>query len=95
MLRLKKCSNFLFVSNLVMDDWEGVCVDPGETGAILEAGRGPAHPEGETAGSWLRTVEEERHSKMAKDAGDGLATPSRDIYAQSECYCAFYSSYTV
>ncbi len=56
---------------------------------------GPARQEGEMAGSWLRTVEEKRHSKMAKDVGDGLATPSRDDYAQSECYCALYSSYTV
>ncbi len=55
----------------------------------------PARQEGEKAGSWLRTVEEKRHSKMAKDAGDGLATPSRDVYAQSECYCALYSRYTV
>jgi hypothetical protein len=55
---------------------------------------GPACQEGEKAGSWLRTVEK-RHSKMAKGAGDGLATPSRDVFAQSECYCALYSSYTV
>ncbi len=78
----------------VTDGGEGVCVDPGEKGAILKAG-GPGQPGGETAGSWLRTVEEERHSKMANDAGDVLATPSRDVYAQSECYCALYSSYTV
>ncbi len=56
---------------------------------------GPARQEGEKAGSWLQTVEGKRHSKMAKDAGDGLTTPSRDVYAQSECYCALYSSYTV
>jgi transcription elongation factor len=45
---------------------------------------GPACQEGEKAGSWLQTVEEKRHSEMVKDAGDGLATPSRDVYAQSE-----------
>ncbi len=32
------------------DGVEGVCVDPGEKGAILEAG-GPARQEGEKAGS--------------------------------------------
>jgi hypothetical protein len=47
---------------------------------------GPARQEREKAGSWLQTVEEDRCSKMAKDAGDGLATSSRDVYAQSECY---------
>jgi hypothetical protein len=76
----------------VTDSGEGVCVDPGEKGAMLEAG-GPGRQEGEKAGSWLQTVEEKRHSEMAKDAEDKLTTPSRDVYAQSECYCAF--SYTV
>jgi hypothetical protein len=42
---------------------------------------GPVRQEGEKAGSWLWTVEEKRLSKMAKEAGDGLATPSRDLYA--------------
>jgi hypothetical protein len=69
-------------------------VDPGEKGAILEAG-GPGPPGGGKVGNWLQTAEEKRHSKMAKDAGDALATPSRDVYAQSECYCALYSIYTV
>ncbi len=55
----------------------------------------PAHQEGEKAGSWLQTAEEKGHSDMAVDAGDVLVTPSRDFYAQSECYCALYSSYTV
>jgi hypothetical protein len=55
----------------------------------------PGGQEGEKAGSWLQTVEEKRHSKMASEAGDGLATSSRDVYAQSECYCALYSSYIV
>ncbi len=49
----------------------------------------PACQEGEKAGSWLQTAEEKGHSDMAIDAGDGLATPSRDVYARSECYCAF------
>ncbi len=35
---------------------------------------GPAHQEREKTGSWLQTVEEDRHSRMAKDAGDGFAT---------------------
>jgi hypothetical protein len=55
----------------------------------------PGRQEGEKVGSWLQAVEEKRHSDMAIDAGDRLATPSRDVYAQSECYCALYSSYTV
>jgi hypothetical protein len=33
---------------------------------------GPARQEREKAGSWLQTVEEDRLSRMAKDAGDGL-----------------------
>ncbi len=69
-------------------------MDPGEKGAILESG-GPGPLGGGKAGSWLQTAEEERHSDMATDAGDGLATASRDVYAQGECYCALYSSYTV
>jgi hypothetical protein len=69
-------------------------VDPGEKGAILEAGD-PARQEGEKAGGWLQTAEEKGQSNMAVDAGDRLVTPSRDVYAQSECYCALYSSYTV
>jgi hypothetical protein len=69
------------LTQFCMDSGEGVCVDPREKGAILEAG-GPARQEGEKADSWLQTVEEKRHSKMAKDAGDGLATPSRD-----RCLC--------
>jgi hypothetical protein len=60
-------------------------VDPGEKEAIL----------GEKAGSWLQTVEEDRCSGIAKDAGDGLVTSSRDVYAESECYCALCSSYTI
>ncbi len=55
----------------------------------------PARQEGEKAGRWLQTAEEKGHSHMATDAGDGLATASRDVYTQSECYCALYSSYTV
>ncbi len=69
-------------------------MDPGEEGAKLEAG-GPGPPGGEKVGSWLQTAEGKRHSKMAKNVGDGLTTSSRDGYAQSECYCALYSSYTV
>jgi hypothetical protein len=56
---------------------------------------GPARQEGEKAGSWLQTAEEKRHSKMAKEVGDGLATPSRDSYAQSECivHCTIVIQY--
>ncbi len=55
----------------------------------------PARQEREKAGSWLQTAEEKGHSDMATDAGDRLATASKDVYAQSECYGALYSSYTV
>jgi hypothetical protein len=72
----------------------GVCGSWGK-GSHLGSRGGPARQEGEKAGSWLRTVEEKRHNKMVKDAGDRLATPSRDVYAQRECCCALYSSYTV
>ncbi len=61
-------------------------MDPGEKEAILEAG-GPARQEREKAGSWLRTVEEDRRSEIAKDTGDGLATSSRDSYAESVLLC--------
>ncbi len=70
----------LFSDVPVTDSKEEVCVDPGEKGAILEAG-GPGLPGGEKAGSWLQTAEEKRHTKMAKGAGDGLPTSSRDGYA--------------
>ncbi len=68
---------------------------PGETGAILEAGRGedPAHQEGEKTGSWYRTVEEDRHHKMPQKLGDGLATTPSHIYAQSTYFCALYIDY--
>jgi hypothetical protein len=49
---------------------------------------GPARHEGEKAGSWPQTVKEDRRSGMAQNTGDGLATSPRDVYAQSECYCA-------
>ncbi len=49
---------------------------------------GPALQKGERGSSWLQTVEEEGHSSMTTETEDGLATTSRDGYAQSECYCA-------
>ncbi len=55
-------------------------MDPGEKGAIMEAG-GPARQEGEKAGSWLQTAEKKRHSKMAKEAG-GRA---RHIFKRQLC----------
>ncbi len=82
------------LEDLVTDGGEGVCVDPGEKEATWKLGD-PARQEGEKADSWLQTVEKDRRSGMAKDAGDGLVTCSRDVYAQSECYCALCSSYTV
>jgi hypothetical protein len=56
---------------------------------------GPASQEGEKAGSWPQTVEEDRRSGMAQNIGDGLATSPRDVYAMSECYCALCNSYTL
>jgi hypothetical protein len=72
-----------------MDGVEGVCVDPGEIGAILGA-RGPGPPGGEKAGSWHLTVEEDRHSGMRQDSGGVLVTSH--VYAQSECHCASYNN---
>jgi hypothetical protein len=60
-------------------------VDPGETGAILDAGemRDPARQAGERACSWHRTVEEVRRYKVSEGTGDGLVTTSSHVYAQS------------
>jgi hypothetical protein len=57
---------------------------------------GPAHQKGERGSSWPLTAEEKGRSNMGTEAGDGLATASRDGgYAQSECLCALYSNFTV
>jgi hypothetical protein len=53
----------------------------------------PARQEGEKAGSWHQTVEEDRHSGMPQNTGDGLATIPSDVYAQSECHCALCNNY--
>ncbi len=54
---------------------------PGELGD-------PAPPwEGEKTGSWYQTVEEDRHHKMPRKLGDGLATTPSHVYAQS-MYCS-------
>ncbi len=65
-------------------------MDPGGKGAILEAGevRGPAHQEGEKAGSWHQTVEEDRHHGIPQDRGDGLVTTPSHVYTQSTYHCA-------
>ncbi len=54
--------------------------------------QGPDHQKGERGGSWRQTAEEKGRSNMGTEAGDGLATASRDSDAQSECFCALYSS---
>ncbi len=54
---------------------------------------GPARQEGERVGSWPQTVEEDRRSGMAQNTGDELATSPRDVYAQSECYCALCNNF--
>jgi hypothetical protein len=76
----------------VMDSAEGVCVDPGAVGAILETG-GPARQAGEKAGSWHQTVEEGRRSGMPQNTGDGVVTTPSDVYAQSECHSALCINY--
>jgi hypothetical protein len=47
--------------HIVTDSMEGMCVDPGEMGAALQAGgvRGPGPPEGEKGG------------QLASDSGGG------------------------
>jgi hypothetical protein len=64
-------------------------MDPGEKGAILEAGgvRGPGPAGGERTDSWHRTVEEGRRCKMSKGTGDRLATTPSHVYAQSMYHC--------
>jgi hypothetical protein len=56
------------VELIVTDGMEGMCVNPGEMEATLEAGgvRGPGLPGGERAGSRHQTVEEDRCYKMSQ-----------------------------
>jgi hypothetical protein len=51
---------------------------------------GLAPREGEKAGSWHQTVEEDRHYRMPQNTGDRLATTPSHVYAQSKCHCALY-----
>jgi hypothetical protein len=70
----------------LMDIVEGACVDPGETGAILEAGGvGGTRP---ARRGKRRTVEEDRRYKMPQKSGDGLATTPSHVYALSMYHCA-------
>jgi hypothetical protein len=57
--------------------------------------RDPACQEGEKAGSWHQTVEEDRHHRMPQNIGDGLATKPSHVYAQSTFHCALYINYHV
>ncbi len=66
-------------------------MDPGEKGAILGTG-GPGPPERGKGRQLAPDREEKGRSNMATGTGNGLATASRDGYAQSECYCALYSN---
>jgi hypothetical protein len=77
-----------------MDGAEGVCVDPGRMGAILRIGD-PARQEGEKAGNWCQTVEEDRPSRMRQDSGGGLVTTPSHVYAQSACRCALYDCHHI
>jgi hypothetical protein len=54
---------------------------------------GPARQEGEKAGSWPQTAEEDRHSGMAQNTGDGLATSPRDVFVVIECHCALCNNF--
>jgi hypothetical protein len=57
---------------------------------------GPALQKRGGGSSWLQTVGEERRSSMATETGDGLATTSRDGYAQSECFvCIVQQLYSI
>jgi hypothetical protein len=78
---------FLLVEDTqaVTDIGERVCVDPEKRKTILGTG-GPALQKRGGGSSWFQTVGEERRSRMATETEDGLATTSRDGYAQSECF---------
>ncbi len=69
---------------IVLNHGEGVCADPGKRDAILGIG-GPGPQRRVKSSSWFQTVEEGRHSNMARNTGDGPATTSGDSHAQSEC----------
>jgi hypothetical protein len=70
-----------------------VCVDPGEREAILgTGGPGPQKRKGAAVGSRQWGRRDVAAWPPRRDAGDGLATTSRNGYAQSECYCALYSN---
>ncbi len=57
---------------------------------------GPARQEGENAGSWHQRVEEDRHSGMPQDTGDGLiTTPSHFMHRVSVIvHCVIISTST-
>jgi hypothetical protein len=50
--------------------------------------RDPARQAGEKAGSWHQTVEEDRHSGMPQNTGDGFGATPSNVYTQSKCHCA-------
>jgi hypothetical protein len=60
-------------------------MDPGEKGPTwkLRELRGPAPQAGEKTDGWRQTVKEGRRYKMSESTGDGLATTSSHVYAQS------------
>jgi hypothetical protein len=55
----------------------------------------PARQEGERAGSWHRTVEEDRHCKIPKSTGHGLVTTPSHVYAQSIYHCMLCICYHI
>jgi hypothetical protein len=93
---MKTFANFCLYMT-VTEGVEGVCVDLGETGTILEAGGvgGPDPPGGGRADSWHWTVEEGRHYKMPLNTGDGLATTPNHVYAQSMYHCVLCINYHI
>jgi hypothetical protein len=76
---------------------EEMCVDPGKWKPSWNPVElvDPAREEGEKAGSWHQTVEEDRHHKMPQNIGDGLATTPSHVYAQSMFHCALCINYHI
>jgi hypothetical protein len=56
----------------------------------------PARQEGEKAGIWHQTAEEDKHHEMPQNMGDGLATTPSHVYAQSmyHCHCVLITTST-
>ncbi len=76
---------------IVTDSMEGMCVDPGETGAALQAGGSQGARPARRGKGWAVGIRQWRRidvKKMLQNVGDGLATTSSHVYAQSTYHCA-------